>query len=303
MKHLVTDRTDERMAGTPRVLLFGMRCAFTGPVLDALRAAPSIDLVATLLPGRTPEHDPIRDADVPLIDVPTRAHLAEPGFRAGLEEIAPDAIIVACFPWRLPRWLLDLPPRGCLNLHPSLLPDGRGPEPVFWAFRRGLAETGVTLHLMDERFDDGPIIAQARVAIPDGATIPALERSLAENGARMALDHLRDSPGRPQGIPQPAEGTGYAPLPREADLLVPTSWEAGIAARFIHAAIPVYGAIPVVVLATGQRLSVEEVIGVQIPGEDLHPVVADGNIARIRFAGGTLVCRILRDDRPMHFHT
>jgi methionyl-tRNA formyltransferase len=295
----VTNRKAGDKAGRLRVVLLGMRCAFTGPVLDALCAAPDIYLPAVVLPGRTPERDPMRARGVPLIDVPDRAGLAVSAFRTTLEALAPDVIVVACFPWRLPGWLLDMPPRGCLNLHPSLLPDGRGPEPVFWAFRRGLRETGVTLHLVDESFDAGPIISQERMPIPDGATIPSLERALAEIGARLALDHLRETSGRPQGLPQPEEATGYAPAPRNADLVVPTSWDAPRAARFIHAAIPVYGAIPVVVLATGQRLAVAAVIGVEGHGDDPRPVIADGDVARVRFAGGTLACRVLREDRPL----
>jgi methionyl-tRNA formyltransferase len=299
VEDLVTGHNAGDKAGGHRVVLLGMRCAFTGPVLDALCTAPDIDLAAVVLPGRTPERDPMRARGVPLIDVPTRADLAGTAFGSILEALAPDVIVIACFPWRLPGWLLDMPPRGCLNLHPSLLPDGRGPEPVFWAFRRGLRETGVTLHLVDEAFDAGPIISQERVPIPDGATIPSLERTLAEIGAGLALDHLRETSGRPQGIPQPEEATGYAPVPRNADLLVPTSWDVPRAARFIHAAIPVYGAIPVVVLATGQRLSVAAVIHVEGHGDDPRPVIADGDVTRIRFATGTLTCRILREDRPL----
>ena len=296
-------------AGQPRVVLFGMRCTFTGPVLAALAESHDIDLAAAVLPGNTPspraQPDPVMDTiesrGIRLIEVPSRADLSLADFRHALERVSPDAIVVACFPWRLPAWILALPPRGCLNLHPSLLPDGRGPEPVFWAFRRGLDGTGVTLHLMNERFDAGPVIAQVRVPIPDGATITSLEQSLAEIGADLALDHVRGTSGFPHATPQP-EGGEYAPFPRADDLIVPTSWDARRAARFIHAAIPVYGAIPVLVLATGQRLLVEEVSGIDGMTPDAPPLSIQRGTARIRFANGTVTCRIAHAHHTLRLH-
>lgn len=274
--------------GAVKVVLFAMRCTFSGPVLDALCAAPDVDLAAVVLPGKTPEGDPMRHCASPLIDLPGRSALADPAFRARLDALAPDVIVVACFPWRVPRWLRDLPHRGCLNLHPSLLPDGRGPEPVFWAFRRGLRETGVTLHLMDEAFDAGPIVAQRRVPIPDGATIPSLELALARIGAGMVLDHVRTPPERATvPVPQREEDASFAPVPAPGDLVVPTSWDAERAARFIHAVTPVYGPVTVLVLATGQRLMVERVLAAR-PDLAGRPLVVEGDVARVRFAGGTL---------------
>jgi methionyl-tRNA formyltransferase len=221
-----------------------------------------------------------------------------------MEALTPEIIVVACFPWRLPCWLLELPPRGCLNLHPSLLPDGRGPEPVFWAFRGGMVETGVTLHLMNEAFDAGPIIRQERVSIPDYATIPSLERSLARIGTELVLDHVRNASGRSLDlIPQPEDAPGYAQVPSGDDLMVPTSWNADHAARFIRAAVPVYGPLPVIVLATGQRLRVEQVLGVEDGAGEGAPVVLQGDTARIRFADGTVTCRVAHAHHPLRLHS
>ena len=71
--------------------------------------------------------------------------------RETLAGYAPDALCVACFARKLPASLLALPRLGALNVHPSLLPDNRGPDPLFWTFWRGDEATGVTIHLMDER--------------------------------------------------------------------------------------------------------------------------------------------------------
>lgn len=290
--------------GTLKTVVFAMRCTFSGPVLDAFSTAPDIDLAAIVLPGRTPPRDPVRACGSPLIDLPDRAALADPGFRVWLEALAPDVIVVACFPWRLSGWILALPSRGCLNLHPSLLPDGRGPEPVFRAFRRGLRETGVTLHLMDEAFDAGPIIARERVPIPDGATIPSLELALARIGAGLVLDHLRTPPERTATpVPQREEDASYAPIPVADDLVVPTSWDAERAARFIHAVTPVYGPVTVLVLATGQRLMAERVLGVGHAGGDGRPVTVEGDVAGVRFANGTVSLGIAHARHPLRLST
>ena len=166
-----------------------MSCAFTDAVVTVIRDAPGTTLAAIVLAGE-PGTDPGRAAGCPVWHVPNRADLDIPSLRANLATIAPDLVVVACFPWRLPEWLLALPRHGCLNVHPSLLPDGRGPDPVFWAFRWGLRETGVTIHRVDAGFDTGPIVAQRRLAIPPDATIPSLERDLAEAGAALLLDAL-----------------------------------------------------------------------------------------------------------------
>lgn len=155
---------------------------------------------------------------------------------------------------------------------------------------------------MNEAFDAGPIIAQERFPIADGTTIPSLELTLARIGTEMVLDTLRIPPERTVApVPQREEDVSSAPMPRAEDLVVPTSWEAARAARFIHAVTPVYGPVPVLVLATGQRLMVEQVSGVGHE-RDERPVTVEGDIARIWFADGTVSCRIARIQRPLQPH-
>jgi methionyl-tRNA formyltransferase len=271
--------------------------------------AHGADLAAVILAGNrksllagTP--DPPLDAasasGTELIDVPDRSTLSGHALRTRLEQIAPDLIVVACFPWRLPTWLLHLPPRGCLNVHPSLLPDGRGPEPVFWAFRWGLEESGVTLHVMDEGLDTGPVLSQRRVQIPDESTISSLERTLAETSAAMLMDHISGASERPNSpIPQAHAAGRYARFPRQDDLVVPTFWSARHAARFIHAVSPTYGPVPVLVLSTGQRLVVSKVLTVATDASSEHSVAMDGDTASIRFTDGTLVCQVVRNLQPI----
>lgn len=294
-----------------RVALFGMRCAFTEPVLDALLAAPVVDLRAVVLPraAQAMPTDPVSSLAsrhaIPVLDIDSRAGLDSPAFRAALESIAPaiDLVVVACFPWRLPASLLSLPAHGCVNVHPSLLPDGRGPEPVFWAFRRGLAKTGVTLHLMDAEFDTGPIIAQRRHAIPADATIDSLELDLARLGARLLIDTLPALPaGSAIATPQDDGAGRPAPFPTPGDLVVPTLWSASRAARFIRAVAPTHGPLTILVQATGQRLAVGEVIGADDAASLPEPVRRAGPLAHVRFTPGVLTVRLHALSQPLNFN-
>lgn len=295
-----------------RVLLIGMECAFTLPFLSRFISAPDADLVGVVL-GRSakdvstkppgPMLDAIETHRLQLTEVDERSQLASPTFRAKLESIAPDVVFVACFPWRLPPWSLTLPPLGCINVHPSLLPDGRGPEPVFWAFRWRLPVTGVTLHLMDDEIDSGPIVAQCRLAVADDATISTLESSLSQLGAEMALEHLTAYNERPHGRPQDHSGaTRYARNPLPDDLIVPTSWSARDAARYIRAVASTYGSLQVLVLATGQRLNVDMVLKCDDRSQQPEPVRISRNEISIQFTPGVLICSPVREYQPLHIH-
>ena len=78
-----------------------------------------------------------------------------------------DFFLVASYGKILPRKILDLPKRGCLNIHPSLLPRYRGPSPYVSAILDDARETGVSIMLMEEEMDAGPILAQARIEIDE----------------------------------------------------------------------------------------------------------------------------------------
>ena len=83
-------------------------------------------------------------------------------FRAQLEASQPDAIIVVAYGRIIPKWMLDLPRYGNLNLHASLLPKYRGAAPIQWAVANGEPVTGVTTMRIDEGLDTGDMLAAAR---------------------------------------------------------------------------------------------------------------------------------------------
>jgi methionyl-tRNA formyltransferase len=113
--------------------------------------------------------------------------LRTPEARERLQALSPQVIVVAAYGEILRPEVLDLPPYGCLNLHPSLLPRWRGPSPVAAAILAGDRETGVTVIRMDAGMDSGPILAQEALPLSGQERQGELSVRLAE----MAADLLR----------------------------------------------------------------------------------------------------------------
>jgi len=121
-------------------------------------------------------------------------------FRAQLESLRPAAIIVVGYGRIIPKWMIDLPPHGNINLHGSLLPKYRGAAPIQWAIARGETVTGVTTMRIDEGLDTGDILLQREMEIDPEDTAVTLAPRLAEIGAELMLETL---PGLEAGSIQP----------------------------------------------------------------------------------------------------
>lgn len=102
----------------------------------------------------------------------------------------PDIIIVTAYGKLLPKAVLDMPGFGCVNIHPSLLPELRGPSPIQNTLIRGDKKTGITLMLLNERMDAGDILAQTTTPIQDDETFPELSKRLAIESANFLLETL-----------------------------------------------------------------------------------------------------------------
>ena len=111
-------------------------------------------------------------------------------FRAQLEAIAPDAIVVVAYGRIIPPWMLALPRLGCINLHASLLPKYRGAAPIQWAVAMGDAFTGNTTMLLEEGLDTGPILLQQTREIAPDETAVELFEELAHAGAPLVVETL-----------------------------------------------------------------------------------------------------------------
>lgn len=127
-----------------------------------------------------------------------------------LEELRAEVGVVVAYGKLIPRWLLDLPPHGFLNVHPSLLPRYRGASPIPHAILNGDPETGVTVIRLVEELDAGPILAQERVPIGSQDTAGTLEARLARVAADLLLRTLQVlEQGEVHPRPQDASAATY----------------------------------------------------------------------------------------------
>ena len=130
----------------------------------------------------------------------------------------PELIVVVAFGQILPKSLLEIPPKGCINVHASLLPAYRGAAPIQWAIIRGEERTGVTTMLMDEGMDTGPMLMQQTVEITPGERAGELAGRLSRIGATLLVDTI-DAWMRGAVTPTPQDSTRatYAPLMKKSD--------------------------------------------------------------------------------------
>ena len=139
-------------------------------------------------------------------------------FRARLQSVKPTAIVVVGYGRIIPKWMMDLPPLGNINLHASLLPKYRGAAPIQWAFARGETVTGVTTMRIDEGLDTGDILLQKEVSIAPEDTAVTLAPRLAESGAELMVETLRGlAAGSIAPRPQDHSRASLAPILKKED--------------------------------------------------------------------------------------
>jgi methionyl-tRNA formyltransferase len=184
-----TQRLRLVFCGTPR---------FAAPTLEALIAAGHDVALVVSQPDRpvgreqalkpTPVKQAALAAGLTVTQPEKIRNHAE--FRAQLEAIAPDAIVVVAYGRIIPPWMLALPRLGCINLHASLLPKYRGAAPIQWAIAMGDAYTGNTTMLLEEGLDTGPILLQQTHEIAPDETAVELFETLAHAGAPLVVETL-----------------------------------------------------------------------------------------------------------------
>ncbi|MCO5175618.1 MAG: hypothetical protein M9890_01400 [Thermomicrobiales bacterium] len=210
-----------------------MHCVFTHGVLAASVAA-GIAPIALLTSGPPGIDAPIERVR-PLTSIPTVGTtepipsvrtfwIDKPGSASTLQlirSLEPDVIAVACFPHRIPHRTVRLARFGGLNVHPSPLPVGRGPDPLFWTFRRGDGNAAVSIHALTGEFDAGAIYAQQPLTYQPGIRENELDANLAQVGGTLLADvitHLMNGTAQPSV--QDDEYATYEPLPRADDYVV-----------------------------------------------------------------------------------
>ena len=133
-------------------------------------------------------------------------------FMDAFRRLKPDLVAVAAFGQILPKGILDLPPLGCINVHPSLLPKYRGAAPLNWTIIRGETATGVTIMRMDEGMDSGDILIQEETPLGPEETFGELQDRLAERGADLLLKTIgMVTDGTVRRTPQDHASATFAP--------------------------------------------------------------------------------------------
>ncbi len=208
-----------------RLLLMGTPY-FAVPVFDALLASGQYDIVGVVTQpdkpvGRKQRLTPpavkawATEHDLPVYQF---ASLKDPAAAQTITELKPDIAVVAAYGKLIPKTILDIPQHGCVNIHPSLLPEYRGPSPIQTALLDGAVRTGVSIMLLDEEMDHGPILGQRTTEVLADDTNQSLQHSLACEGADLLLELLPDyCAGRLQPQPQNHAEATFTTLLHNAD--------------------------------------------------------------------------------------
>jgi methionyl-tRNA formyltransferase len=175
-------------AGTPEFALASLR-ALTNAGITPLAVLTQPDRPAGR--GKRLTASPVKrfaaDQDIEVLQPVT---LKDPGTVAQIAAFKPDILVVAAYGLILPQNVLDIPKKGCLNVHASLLPRWRGAAPIQAAILAGDAETGVSLMAMTAGLDCGPVYVEEAIAIGDEETAGELHDRLATLGGELLLRHF-----------------------------------------------------------------------------------------------------------------
>jgi methionyl-tRNA formyltransferase len=183
-----------------RIVFFGGTPLLSLPCLQALVEDGDIEVAAVVLqPDRpigrrkelipTPVKQYARKMDIPVLQ-PAKLKGNEV-FLHALADIDPVVFVIVAYGRIIPQAILDLAPKGSLNVHPSLLPKYRGPSPVNAAIAAGDDETGVSIMLVDDKMDHGPLLAQQTIPLSKTSTTPDILSKSGTIGAPLLLSCLK----------------------------------------------------------------------------------------------------------------
>jgi len=220
------------------------------------------------------------------------ASLRDPASHEALKSAAAEVMVVAAYGLILPQAVLDIPARGCLNIHASLLPRWRGAAPIHRAIEAGDAETGITIMQMDEGLDTGAMLLTRRLPIQPTDTTASLHDRLATLGGECIVSALAElDTGRLTPVPQPAEGVTYAAKIGRAEATVDWTRPAVELERAMRAFDPFPG------LASTLRDTVIKFWSAQVvdtQGEPGTVLAADDGGVLVACGRGALRCTVLQ---------
>jgi len=219
------------------------------------------------------------------------------GARRALIEAAPEVLVVAAYGLILPDWLLALPPRGCVNVHASLLPRWRGAAPIHRAIEAGDAQTGITIMQMDAGLDTGPMLLAEPMPIRADDTTASLQERLASLGGRLVVQALEHRTSLvPQ--PQPSVGVTYAAKIEKREAAIDWSAPASTIERRLRAFDPFPGASTTIGRETVKCWRARLVVATGVAGGAAPGEVLGLEHDAIRVACGSGALDVLELQRP-----
>lgn len=138
-----------------------------------------------------------------------------------LVELEVDSVFVLAFSWKVPKSLLELPPKGFVNFHFGLLPKYKGADPIFWQIKNNEKEGGLTVHFMSDAVDEGPVVMQEKIPFPGGLNYGIFSGQLAQNsGAWVDKLLIKLQGDKPEILTlEPAESAPFT-TPSATDLRI-----------------------------------------------------------------------------------
>jgi methionyl-tRNA formyltransferase len=225
--------------------------AFAIPSLHALVAAGHDVAAVVTQPDREkgrgrallpPPVKPVAESLGLRVLQPPRIRLPEA--QETLRALAPELQVVVAYGQILPRSVIDIAPRGTINVHSSLLPRYRGAAPIHWAIVNGETETGVTTMMIDEGLDTGPILLKRATAIGPEETTPELEARLAAIGGALLIETIDGlARGTIAPVPQDHGAATLAPILHKEDGRIDWSAPAEVIARRVRGLVPWPGTV------------------------------------------------------------
>lgn len=257
------------------IVFFGTS-GFAVPALEKLLASTHRVMAAVTQPDRPAGRgQELHQSPVKEVALSKGVHLFQPEncneyeFLRELRALSPDVIVVVAYGQKLGNDVLQMPRFYCLNIHPSLLPKYRGPEPVARAILNGDAFTGVCIVKVVEKMDAGPVLGIARVGVQAESTTPEMEEQLSVVGAELLVDVITQIGERRQvEIPQDEREASYAKKFEKNDGRIDWRKPAAKIQNFVRALIPYPCAFTF--LGGKQRIVIHRVRGSRYPQKPEH---------------------------------
>jgi len=287
-----------------RIVFFGSLGVMSYTALLTLLKR-KVPIASVVIPGVKPETDLSQYiANIPVIQTPKHRtiellalehcipvtyvkRLDDLESYSNISKYSPHFILTACFPYILPEKIWRLASVASLNIHPSLLPRYRGPNPIFWQLKNGETRTGVTLHLINDLVDGGDVILQRDISFKNGIRDRAIHALTGAQGAKMFIECLRLY--RQKAIepkPQNPAAASYMGVPTAGDFTLPLTWSAQHAFNFMRGTED--WKTPYSIYVGGKNISLESAIAYSPTGAMEETYRIDGSFVFVRFAQGVL---------------